>query len=807
MSTILKGLNVLDLTEGMAGSLASMILADNGAAVIKIERPTGDPYRSNPAWIMWNRGKKSLTLDLNDPAAITTIKKLVPRTDVFIENFRPGITDSLGLGYNNLATINHALIYGSLTCFGSTGPYARYKPYNAIAEAKSGGYLRRGQTNAQPIYRVRPRGDYSSALMLVQGIAAALRVQHMTGLGQKVESSAFAGVVFTDSSGATARQLELGIMDPQPGDRGRLAGASINLSYLNVRCKDGQWLQMANFTDRLFSNLIRVINLSWIFGDSKFQSAPRIANREDALELRRLIYEQMQKKPIDEWIKIFRQEDVCGDRYLTTQQAMDHPYVASLNGVVDIDDPHVGHTKQIGPLIQFANTPSEIGLPSPLLGQHNIEILNSLPRSISVGKPTKQNNSKTRIPDHPLSGMLVLDFATFNAGPQGASLIADLGARVIKVEGPNSEDAPGGHLGRGRTFQGKESLVVDLKTSEGRHIIEKLLAKADGLIHNMRGNTPSRLGLDFETVKTINPEIVYLYAASYGSKGLGVGRAAFHPIAGCLSGGPLWQLGKNNSLPVCDTPMTIEEIEKCSETLMAANESLPDQISAIGVGTALALALLHKSKTGQGQYLETSMLISNLYLCSDDFIRYEGKPERREPDQSLQGIHALHRLYEAKDSWLLLTCPLEEEWEGLCHAINLPELITDYRFSTHQARLRNDAWLTAILWPIFKEYPAEDWEEYLLKFDVASSRADTQRTEDFLLTDAGVKEADLVVDVSHPTTGKMKRVSPAIRLSLTPGRAGAPHTFGEDTPYILTELNTPNPEIKSLRERGIIKWT
>ena len=253
--------------------------------------------------------------------------------------------------------------------------------------------------------------------------------------------------------------------------------------------------------------------------------------------------------------------------------------------------------------------------------------------------------------------------------------------------------------------------------------------------------------------------------------------------------------------------MTIEEIERWSETLMAANESLPDQISAIGVGTALALALFHKSRTGQGQYVETSMLISNLYLCSDDFIRYEGKHDRGESDQSLQGTDALHRLYKAKDSWLFLTCPLEEEWKGLCHAINRPELITDYRFATRQARLRNDEWLTAILWPIFKEYSADVWEEYLLKYDVASSRADAQRSEDFLLTDPGVKEAGLVVDISHPSTGKMKRVSSAIRFSLTPGRTGAPHIFGEDTPNILAELNISNSEIKSLREKGVIKWT
>ena len=349
-------------------------------------------------------------------------------------------------------------------------------------------------------------------------------------------------------------------------------------------------------------------------------------------------------------------------------------------------------------------------------------------------------------------------------------------------------------------------MVVDLKTPEGREIIAKLIAKADGMLHNMRGNTPSRLGLDYETVSKINPNIVYLYAASYGSSGPGAGRAAFHPIAGCLSGGPLWQLGKGNGIPPCDSPLSMEEIEEWSEKIMTANESLPDQNSAKGVGTALALALYHKSRTGEGQYLESHMVISNLYLCSDDFIRYQGKPTRLEPDRDLNGIHALHRLYEAKEGWIFLTVPLEEEWKNLCKAIDRVDLIDDPRFQDHPARFRHDEALTAILWPIFRNGSADEWEALLTDHDVACARADGLRYEDFLLTDPGIKEAGLVVDVEHSTTGKMKRVSPAIHFSLTPGRAAGPHILGEDTPTILAELGFSSQEIGELRAKEVIRW-
>ena len=807
MTTIFEGLKVLDFSEGMAGSLATMVLADNGAEVVKVERANGDPYRSQPAWIMWNRGKKSVVLNLASRQDREIAQRLAQQSDVLVHNFRYGEADGLGIGYETLSRVNPRLIHCAVTALGSKGPYCRLKPYSALAEAKSGGFLRGGEA---PTYRVRPRGDLGSAMMLVQGVAAALRVRDMTGLGQRLETTHFAGVVFVDSQGAVLRQAELGILTTDAerlNARKRRTQIGVALTYLNVRCKDGRWLQLANNGDKLFLNFIRVVGLDWITTDARFKGAPRnFACRVDALELRRIIFAKMQEKTLDEWLAILKKGDVAADGYLTTQQAMDHPYVAAFQGVVEIDDPHVGKTKQIGPLIQFSKTPSIISRPAPRLGEHTSAVLGSLPALMSrAGSVTP--GKRSALPAHPLAGMLLLDFATWNAAPQGASLIADLGARVIKIEPPNApDDARNVNMGLGRTLQGKESLAIDLKSAEGRRILQPLLAKADAILHNMRGNTPTRLGIDYASVIKLNPDVVYLYAGSYGSKGSGAGRPAFHPTAGSLSGGALWQLGKGNAPPPCDAPLTTEQIEKYSEELMAANESLPDQTGALGVGTALAMALYHKARTGEGQYLETTMLMSNLYLCSDDFIRYQGKPERPEPDQTLRGLHALHRLYATREGWIFLTCPLEEEWQALCQAIGQPGLATDPRFATSELRLRHDDWLVAILWPVFRERTADDWEQYLAQHDVPCARADGKRYEDFLLTDAGLAEAGLVVDVSHSTTGSLKRVSAAVEFSLTPGRAGPPHLFGEDTPSILAELGVSKAEIADLRAKGIVKW-
>jgi len=810
MATVFDGLKVLDFSEGMAGSLATMVLADNGAEVIKVECASGDPYRAQPAWIMWNRGKKSAVLDLKSSRDREIAQTLAQQSDVLVHSFRYGEADRLGVGYDTLSKTNPRLIHCGVTALGSKGPYRRLKPYSALAEAKSGGYLRGGE-GEPPTYRVRPRGDFGSAMMLVQGIAGALRVRDLTGLGQRLETTHFAGVVFVDSQGAVLRQAELGILTTDAERltaRKRRGQIGVALTYLNVRCKDGRWLQLANNGDRLFLKFIRAVGLDWITEDARFKGAPRnFASREDALELRRVIFAKMQEKTLDDWLVIFKKADVAADYYLTTQQAMDHPYIAAFRGVVEIDDPHVGKTQQIGPLVQFSKTPSIIATPSPRLGEHTRAVLESVPALVAARTSSVTFGKRAALPAHPLAGMLLLDFATWNAAPQGASLIADLGARVIKIEPPKiPDDARAVNMGLGRTLQGKESLAIDLKAPEARRILQPLLAKADAILHNMRGDTPARLGIDYASVIKLNPNVVYLYAGSYGSKGSGAGRPAFHPTAGSLSGGALWQLGKGNAPPPCDAPLSMEQLEKYSEQLMAANESLPDQTGALGVGTALAMALYHKARTGEGQYLETTMLMSNLYLCSDDFIRYHGKPERQEPDQTLRGLHALHRLYAARAGWIFLTCPLEEEWQALCLAIGKPELATDPRFATPELRLRHDDWLVSILWPVFMERTADEWEQYLAAHDVPCARADGKRYEDFLLTDAGLAEAGLVVDVSHSTTGRLKRVSSAVEFSLTPGRAGPPHLFGEDTPSILAELGVSKSEIAELRAKGVIKW-
>jgi crotonobetainyl-CoA:carnitine CoA-transferase CaiB-like acyl-CoA transferase len=383
-----------------------------------------------------------------------------------------------------------------------------------------------------------------------------------------------------------------------------------------------------------------------------------------------------------------------------------------------------------------------------------------------------------------------------------------MGARVIKIESPAGDDARWAMDGRARTFQGKESLVVDLKQPQGREIIGRLLARADAVMHNMRGDAAARLGIDYASARAVNPEIVYLYAGSYGSTGPGAGRAAFHPMMGALSGGVLRQLGRGNEPPDADVPLSAADRLRYSLALSRANETSPDVTGALAVGTAVSMALLHRRRTGRGQYLETTMLASNLYICSEDAIRYPGQSAGPAPavpapalpavDAQLRGTGALNRGYAAKDGWVFLCCPTEAEWRRLCAMLGRAEWTADPRFGHQATRARFNDQLIALLGAALAECGAAELEALGAASGVACVQVNTAGGDDFFL------RHPRTVQAGHPGVAPYARAGCAAAFSLTPGAARAAHQFGQDGPAILAELGYAEPDISEWLASGLL---
>jgi crotonobetainyl-CoA:carnitine CoA-transferase CaiB-like acyl-CoA transferase len=468
--------------------------------------------------------------------------------------------------------------------------------------------------------------------------------------------------------------------------------------------------------------------------------------------------------------------DVGADPFLTPAEFLAMPDMVENGRVVELDDPEVGTTQQIGPLVLLGRSKSTIDRPAPSLDEHADGIWTT---ARGEGSAATQSRSGDALAPPPLAGVTVVEAAYFVAGPLGSATLAELGARVIKLEPINGDPFRATMTEFAQISHGKESLAIDLKHPRAREIVDRLLSKADVLLHSFRPGVPERLGLDYEHVHALNPRLVYLYAGSYGSKGPQSQRPAFHSTPNALSGAGIAQAGEGNP-PVDD--------------------SYPDPCSGLGVATALAIGLHARDRTGEGQPMETTMLTATGYVHSDMVVQYEGRPAARIQDAGQHGFDALYRLYQCASGWIFLAAVQQGEWETLAAAVGHDDWLTDERFATAAARAEHDDELTDELSEIFATESADLWQTQLLDRGVPATRADEQTFEEFVV--ANVPHEPM----THPAFGDYWRRPPGIRFSgCEPVRPSGAPSLGEHTRSVLAELGFTDDEAQDLIAGGAVK--
>ena len=808
------GLTVLDFSYGMPGALCTLVLADYGAEVIKVEPPGGDPFRFQPAWISWNRGKKGIVLDLTTPEGREQAIRLISQSDVLVESFLPGDMDDWGLGFDELSQLFPQLIYCSITGFGQKGPLRRVKGYEGVVVAKAGRMLNmEGQPNREgPVYSAVPTGGWHASQAAVRGILGALRVRDECGRGQWVQTSivqALASPHDNNVGDGGLVNMQLRRRDP---DRfpGRPPGRGLStIGYVPVRTMDGKWLQHANQRVPHIQGHIKAIGLGDLLEDERFERVPAVSTENREL-LRREILAKQSEKTADEWMDIYVQDgNIAAEPYRTSVEAMDHPAVVLNGTVVSIDDPRVGPMRTLAPLADLKETPGEPSGPAPEIGQHNADVLgNGQPQAKSVNGAGAGSQAAVA-PEHPLSGITVLDLATIQAGPYGAALLADLGARVIKVdatdrrldEGRRSTAAA---IADARTYSGKEGIQLDLQTPEGKEIIHKLIAQADVLSHNFRLGVPERLGVDWETCRNINPGMIHVWMGTYGEHGEHARRPGAHPIPGAIMGGAMRQMGRGMPPPP-EQALDPEETVEATRWIMKSNWG-PDQNTSPVVATAVMLGLRARDLTGKGQPVHVTMLNANAWTNADEYYDYTDRPPIDRPDEEIHGLHALYRLYRCREGWAFLGCLFQDEWETFCRAVEREDLLADPGFSTHEARRDNDNALVAEISAIFAERTAAQWEELLTNAGVACVQADEATEGDFYADHPHARANDLSVEVEHPVVGKYRRYGGLVEFSLTPGLYRTATQVGQHTKLLLRELGYDDHQIEELGARGIVQW-
>jgi len=806
MAQVFDGITVLDFTRGMPGGIATMVMSDFGAEVIKVEAPSDEKFRKSRGAIQWNRGKKSIILDLKTPQGREKAHKLARLSDVVIESFRPGVTRRLGIDYANLGADHPELVYASLTGFGAQGPYANYKGYDAVVAAKTGRMMMFSGQNTRegPNYVVVKGVCHSAATALIRGITTALYLREKTGRGQMVETSMLKTITTYDHISWIHGQMIAKDPETHPPDHRVGIGRPNPTGYLPARTRDGRWIQLGNIVERLFRSMMHSLELDFLYDDPRYKTAPFLAE-EHVASLERIMLEKIQEKNLDDWMGLFAGEasDVAAEPYMTSEAALDHPQILHNGHVGRVHHSGVGEMRQLGPMVIMAETPGSAKGPAPEPGQHTDEVLARLEM---VTTPAAKGTHNP-MPKIALEGVTLLDLGTVINGPLGCALLAELGVRVIRIEALDGDWGRQGLQGISvqRTMAGSEGVCLNLKTSEGQEIMHKLAAKADLLLHSMRPGAPERTGIGYEQLSNINPNLIYLYAGGYGSTGPYSHRPSMAPIAGAVSGGGVAQMGRD-SFPPHEQPMTIDEIIAVSTQLKRANDGTADHTTAMVNSVGLVLGLYARERTGRAQYVESTMIAANAYANADDFYWHPSKDSRRLPDRDGYGLDALYRLYRAKGGWVFLACPFEEEWQALCKAIGRPDLLEDTRFSTRTAREKHDDALIEELTRVFSASEPLKWEKLLTDADVACVKAEDRGMYHFFNEDHHVRENGFLQQVEATRHGEFWRYAPVVGFSATEGKAGPAPLRGEHTRPVLKELGYTDDQIQDYKQRSIVDW-
>ena len=616
----LDGLTVVELGIGPVSGLATMMLGDFGARVIRIEPPGGDPFRDMPCSRLWLRGKRATSVDLKDPNAADRLRRFVAsEADAVVTTLKDADLSDL------------ALPNGPVLCrisgFETRDDLPGYEGLVAAHVGRMQTFA--GIANRQgPGYSAVMVGVHACAQMAASATLAALFRQQSGGNGAKVSVSLERALLAYDMVQLIGNQLRARGMElPAPIDPATIMPT---INYHPVQCADGRWLQLGNLLPHLLQAFLDEAGLEW-------------DESEDEESFRARLLTHMQTRTSDEWMQRFLANgSIVAHRYQSTREALDDTDITANGHVVTR-----GAVSQLGVVARLSATPGRVSFTVPEPGEFTLPQYPSA--DVPAEEPVATSKSAAKDRGALLEGVTVVEFATIIAAPLGCSVLADLGARVIKVETPGGDPFRGmlDGLGAARVNTGKESITLDLKTDAGRDAAQRLIRSADVLVHNFRQGVPEKLGIDYAAARLQRPDIIHVAVSGYGPDGPGARRPSTHPIPGAAMGGVFYQLGGE---PPTEQ-LQGDELRDWARKLFRANEVNPDPNTSMVTATAVLLALMARKRHGVGQAVSVDMFCANAYANFDDFLRYPGKPDRPCPRRDQTGFDG-YELRQTGDGWV-----------------------------------------------------------------------------------------------------------------------------------------------------------
>ncbi len=750
MTTALDGLRIVEIGSGPAAAFTGMVLAENGAEVVKVERPSGSHDRSRPGHVVWHRSKKSVTIDIDTPEGADALDALLTTSDAAVIALSRSTRSRLSLDGDALHSAHPSLVVATIDGFGDVGPLADLAGTDGFLAAATGRMATTGGYRVGPIFTPVPIASFGAAMLTVEAMLAALLEVRRSGHGQHVSTSLLHALSAYDMTSGFGNRTT---MAPTPG---QVFGV-MRVPFMTAPTSDGRFIQMCSRQKRHFHEWLSVLELDWLLDEPDLAHIPDLFPTEERLdEVVTMIRARMLIRTADEWMALFATRDVGADPFLTASEYLVHEQCVANDRSQIVDDRDFGRTRQVGPLVAMSETPSVIGASAPTLGEHTDKVIAAARHRLRP--PEASGAAPKRLP---LDGVTVLECGYFYATPFASTLLAEAGARVIKVE-PNAGD-PGRRnwtTSYVKAMVGKESMTLDLKQPEGRAVMHELVDRADVFLHNFRPGTPERLGIGYDELIARNPRLIYVYGSCFGSRGPWANKAGFHSSPNAISGAGFIEAGATNP-PI--------------------NRTYADPASALATAAAITLGLHARERTGRGQYIETVMLTSMAYAVSEWGVTYADKVDRV-VDIGQHGFDDHERLYETTDGWVYVECrnalqrSAFDDWAGTITA-------------AREVALRSGS--------------CDDALRALSQRGISAVRADGIDHGTFMLHSEQCLANSVAVEAAQPGQEPIRRAGPAVRFGAAPTPLVASPENGAQTAELLRELGHDDAFIERLDQQRI----
>jgi crotonobetainyl-CoA:carnitine CoA-transferase CaiB-like acyl-CoA transferase len=788
----LEGLRVLELGDLVSAAFATKMMGDLGADVIKVESPEGDRARSrgpfpkdaaadperSGLYLGLNTNKRGIILDLESAGGQARLDELVAGTDVLVHNLHNcGAVD-----YDRLRAIRPELVMCSITPFGLTGPYRDYRAEEITVQHGGGwGWISPGASefpHLAPLKAFGHQADFQAAIAANAATLAAWYRARRTGQGEHIDLSSLA---------YTATFIEVALIYwTYPGALAHRVGARGLNPWGIYECRDGL-IFVATPEEDQWQRLIEFMGTpEW----ATLEIFEGFANRyKNADALRIFLQEWIAEWTVEDLFREGQKRRICFAPVLTMEEFGEQGHVRERGFFADVEHPVAGRFEVLGAPYRLRDPWWEVRRPSPQLGEHDDEI--------AVPEPTATRREPACA--LPLEGIRVLDLTWVWAGPFGAMHLAHLGAEVIKIESEGRPDlgrrlavyAKGDPPGLNRSGyfnqwnQGKKSVQLSLQEPAAIDIVKELVAHADVLIENFATGVMERLGLGYETLREIRPDLIMASISGYGETG---------PWAEYMGYGPAIS-------PLCGLSSLSGYL---GEGPSEVGLSLGDPAAGITAASAICAALVARDRSGNGQHIDVSLLeataVGGIEGWMSQQLRSE-QPERMANRDPWMSPHGVFRC-EGEDDWVSIACATEDEWHALCGVID-PSLADDARFATAATRKQNEDDLEATV---------EAWTSTRDRWDVTRALQDLGvaafpcMTPKDLAEDPHLAERGLFETLDHEEVGRRQHAGIPWRLTNSPNGVKAPAPLlGADTDSVLTELLHYTPKhLKTLRDDKVI---